>query len=1020
MKHRSRARKGAVVGIFGNRSLTVAAPVALLLVSGLSAAPDFARDIRPLLSDRCFACHGPDANKRQAGLRLDTREAVFATTTSGATPVVAGDPGASALIDRVGSQDPARRMPPSYLGHDPLDEGQVELLKAWVEAGAEYSEHWAFQPPAKPEPPGDSGAPIDRFVRDRLRNDGLAPASEAPAAAWLRRAALDLTGLPPSPEHYEEFEAAVQQDGETAYEKAVDKLLASPRYGERMAIDWLDVARYADTHGFNNDSERSMWRWRDWVIESFNSNLPYDRFITEQLAGDLLPDPTLDQLIATGFNRNHVINSEGGIIDEEYRVEYVVDRVRTAGIAWMGLSIECARCHDHKFDPITQKDYYRFFAFFNTAPEWGEAGRVANAPPMISAPTVQQQREIAELADKVRALESAAQSREQAWRWKDSYSGDVEALIAAARSHDPGAAALEFACEGACATTSKVDSSAIKLGDDGSFTLSLWMEADDEEAGLATSADYSIDPASSQYGAGIDLRLAGDEIELRMSKRFPAYSVTVRSVGAQIKPGQGRQVAAAYHGADGRSFGRSRAVGVRLYADGRELDMRVIHDDLQGAARFAKTMTVGARVDELALWPRALSAEGVRSRFLMRALPTGEADWLRDALLWETGGQELAQARRALFAARRSAPSAMVMAEMAEPRPTHVLGRGMYDEPGEVVEADVPQGLLGAFPADQPKNRLGLARWLTSDTHPLTARVVVNRFWQQLFGTGLVKTSENFGYQGEPPSHPELLDWLARDFIDSGWDVKALMKSIVLSKTYRQDSAITPELLELDPENRLLARGPRFRLPAELIRDQALSLAGLLEHRLGGPSVKPYQPAGLYNTVVVGADYPGSVWENSSSADLYRRSLYTYWKRTLPHPAMTVFDAPDREFCIARRSTTNTPLQALTLMNDPTFVEASRKFAERMMREGGATPDQRIAFGFRAATGREIDSDEVAILVATFERMLAAYRSDSSSATALLEIGESPAPDDLPRPELAAYATIASMILNLDEVLNKG
>lgn len=1001
------------------RTAVLFALAAITAFDAGASPPDFAREIRPILSDRCFACHGPDANKRQAGLRLDTQEAVFAKTATGATPIVPGEPGASALIERIDSKDSAVRMPPSYMGHDPLEAEQVELLKAWVEAGAEYSEHWAFQPPEKADPTGDAGVAIDRFIRDRLERDGLAPAGEAAASTWLRRASFDLTGLPPSPEQYQAFRAAIEQDGEAAYSAAVDKLLASPRYGERMAIDWLDVARYADTHGFNNDSERSMWRWRDWVIKAFNGNLPYDQFITEQLAGDLLPNSTLDQQIATGFNRNHVINSEGGIIDEEYRVEYVVDRVRTASIAWLGLSIECARCHDHKFDPITQKDYYRFFAFFNTAPELGEAGRVANAPPMISAPTAEQRREIDRLSEKVQSLEFAARNRRRSWSWKQSHSGDVRKLLASARGHEPGSAALEFACEGECTSASQVDSSAIQVNDDGSFTVSLWITADDEGP-LATSADYSIDPASSGYGAGIDLRIAGDEVELRMSKRFPAYSVTVRTVGARIKAGERQQIAAAYHAADGRSFGRSRAAGVRLYVDGRELDTRVIHDDLQGSPRFAKTLTVSGWVDELSIWSQALAPEEIRSRFITRAIPTANPDVLRDALLWDAGGRELAQARRALFAAQRSAPTAMVMAEMPQARPTYVLGRGMYDQPGEVVEPGVPTGLFGAFPANQPKNRLGLARWLTSDSHPLTARVVVNRFWQQVFGTGLVKTSENFGYQGEPSSHPELLDWLAREFIDSGWDVKALMKSMVLSKTYRQDSSITRELLERDPENRLLARGPRHRLPAELIRDQALSLAGLIEHRLGGPSVKPYQPAGLYNTVVVGANYPGSVWETASGADLYRRSLYTYWKRTLPHPAMTVFDAPDREFCIARRSTTNTPLQALTLMNDPTYVEASRKFAERMIREGGATPADRIAFGFQTATGRAIEPDEASILVATFERMLARYRSDTYGAEVLLEIGESQSSKDFPQSELAAYATIASMILNLDEVLNKG
>ena len=1011
----------------------------------MGASVEFGRDVQPLLSDRCFACHGPDAAQRQAGLRLDLREAAVAPGMSGRVPITPGDSAASELIQRVASEDPARRMPPAYAGHAPLEAEEVEILRLWIEGGAEYSTHWAFVPPERKALPEVSQSnwlrqPLDSFVLARLDDEGLTPSPEAAPSAWLRRMMFDLTGLPPSMERVRAFTHEVERDGEAAYAQAVDQALSSPRYGERMTMDWLDVARYADTHGFNNDSERSMWRWRDWVIEAFNRNLPYDRFITEQLAGDLLPSPTIDQLIATGFNRNHVINSEGGIIEEEYRVEYVADRVRTLGMAWLGLTVECARCHDHKFDPISQADYYKLFAFFDNVPELGEAGRVANAVPMIPAPTAGQRSRITSLRSLIEELERADEAK--AIRFEPS----ADALSALTAPEYPRNADFFVGCEDgpqpgiagqACGAREIDPESEIKLEKHGAFTLGLWFRADAEhsDAPLFSAIDYSADPASSEYGQGIGLRSTGGEVELRLSKRYPSYSITVRSSGAGLRPKQWHHVAAVYEGSEGKRSMRAEAAWVRLFVDGREVGTKVLHDDAQSAAKFVKPYRLGrdnhpagsefpGTVDEVAVWRQALADAEIRQVFEAAALPWSvaragpglERRWLHRKLNPAT---ELAELRGQLFALERVLPTTMVMQDMDSGRQTHLLMRGRYDSPGDPVDPAVPEVLLGKWPEKAPKNRFGLAKWLTSGRHPTTARVVVNRFWQQIFGLGLVKTSGDLGLQGETPSHPELLDWLAVEFAASGWDVKRLMRSIVLSAAYRQDSAVDESLRKRDPENRLLARGPRFRLPAESIRDQALELAGMLSGQLGGASVRPYQPEGLYDGVVVGADYPGTKWEQDDGESLYRRSLYTFWKRTLPHPTMTVFDAPDREFCTVQRSITNTPLQALTLMNDPTFVEASRKLAERVLREAGPDQSERLAHLFELVMSRGPTEEEQRVLEATLGRILQSFSAEDTNPSSLLAVGASPSAADLAVRELAAYAMVASMVLSTDEAITK-
>ena len=1029
----------------------------------------FNRDIRPILSENCFHCHGQDANHREAKLRLDERDDAT-RDRDGFFIIAPGKPDESELIARLLSKDPDEQMPPPTSNKHVTPE-QTALLRRWVAEGAAYEKHWAFLAPVRaPNPKIEltSAAtvqhlkskirnPLDTFVLARLEAEKLAPSPAAAPETWLRRVSFDLTGLPPTPAEIDAFASDVIENRESAFENAVDRLLASPHFGERQAIEWLDAARYADTHGFNNDSSRTMWRWRDWVIDAFNANLPYDRFITEQIAGDLLPQPTLEQRIATGFARNHVISSEGGIIEEEYRVEYVADRVRTLSTAWLGLTMECAKCHDHKFDPVTQRDYYRLFAFFNQTSERGEDGRVANAVPMIPAPTRAQQETLAEQTRELAALDAQLAPARTAWQWRPADPARLEPVLAAARAKiaaDPGVALLPTETDPTGIAGSawrpdlaqpapKVAATAFDFRAKSGLTLAFWLNPDVDiprDVALFSAINYVGSADDSTYGRGRELRLIDGEIELRLSERYPAYAVVVRTVGAAIRPGQWRHVAVAYSGG-------KNAAGVRCFIDGQEQPVHVLFDGLPGEPKQAEFLLgadnapAGSRwrgaLDEARSFPRALDAAAVRARFQSEALPyaavraaAGITDavtlgWLRDTLLADAEPTRALSARRTVLhethlALHRSLPTAMIMDELPEPRPTFVLDRGNYNAPGEPVTAGVPEALLSTpWPVGAPHNRLGLARWLTQPDHPLTARVVVNRFWAQLFGTGLVKTLEDFGYQSEWPSHPELLDTLARDFIDGGWNTKALLKTIVLSATYRQSSATTPALTARDPENRLLARGPRVRLPAELIRDQALAVSGLLTPQIGGPSVYPYQPEKLYEGIVVDAPYPSTKWGVSTGADLHRRSLYTFWKRTIPHPAMTTFDAPDREFCSVRRARTNTPLQALALWNEPGTLEAARQLGTRMVREGGTDDSARVAFAFRLATGRRPKPTETAVLTKTLTQLRSEFTANGSDAYAFVKIGASPMDPLLPPAELAAHTAIASMILSLDETITK-
>ena len=1024
----------------------------------------FNRDVRPILSDKCFACHGPDAQNRKTPLRLDSAEGAAVALSGGGKAIVAGDPAASVLLQRVKSDDPIRRMPPSYEGHDKLGDREIGVLERWITQGGAFEGHWAFTAPARPAIPKVAQPewvrnPVDAFVLRGLERAGLAPSPEADKAKLIRRVTLDLTGLPPTPA---EVEAFVQDESPEAYQTVVDRLLASPRYGERMAIDWLDAARYADTNGYQSDGQRSMWRWRDWVVEAFNRNLPFDQFTVWQLAGDLLPNATEEQRLATAFNRNHRTNAEGGIVEEEFRVEYVADRAETTGTVWLGLTVGCARCHDHKYDPISQKDFYSLFAFFNSVPERGLVYNFGNDGPTMPAPTASQKEELAKLEREAEAArsawaahESAVEKHEKKWSkalgagLEDEFSarglvaryalGDGLELGAFTGIDDsetdrkPLPAEPEYA-EGLFGRAARFDGTRFLDGGavggfqyDDRFTVSFWMKPDAVDDAGVLSRMQDVDEGS---GWGVLLREGRLRIEFTM--RHTDLSMRVETK-RKLEPGDWHHVALTFAG-DLPSH-----QSLTVWVDGEAWPFEVEWDDLKWPIAYrAYPVRIGAAagrrfeglIDEVRLYSRTLSPEEIAALGVRKSLreiadareskrSPAEARKLRTAFLEQGADESL---RRALFAAQEAdrkiaqlkedIPTVMVMHDSDELRQAYVLNRGAYDAHGEPV-SPAPPSALPPLPEGVKADRLALARWLVDPKNPLPARVTVNRYWAMFFGRGIVKTLEDFGSQGDWPTHPELLDWLAVEFIESGWNVRHMLRTIVTSNTYRQASRITPELLERDPENALLARGPRLRLPGPAIRDQALAVSGLLNPELGGPPVKPYQPAGLWEEV------SSSSYEADEGEDLYRRSLYTYWKRTIAPPAMAAFDASDRESCTVRQTRTNTPLQALNLMNDVTYLEAARKLAERMMHEAGPSPEQRIERGFRLAVARAPEQGEVQTLSALYERLLGDYREDDFAAERYLAQGEAPRDEELDVAELASYTGVASLLLNLDETITK-
>ena len=940
------------------------------------AAVDFQADVRPILSDRCYACHGPDKDTRMSPLRLDSEESAFAPLAGGGFAIVRGHPEQSELIRRVENPDPSRRMPPASMGHAELTTQQIGTLRAWVQEGAPWSRHWAFEPPRKAGddgPGGDSpaGNPVDRFVLARLREEGIEPSQPADRATLLRRVTLDLTGLPPTPAEVREF---LDDRSPTAYEQAVERLLASPRFGERMAFRWLEAARYADTNGYQNDQEREMWRWRDWVIEAFNANMPFDRFTVEQLAGDLLPNPTLSQRIATGFNRNHRGNAENGTDPDEYQVEYAVDRLETTSTVWLGLTMGCARCHDHKYDPISQKEFYQFFAFFNNVSDRGRYYKFGNTPPIVRAPTREQQAHLDTLDGRIARLEEALE---------DQRRNVDEAMVA--EGVPPGLDLWAFSerlvtrrtfeashsgAEGRLGRVAKLDGNRFfDLGDIADFdfydpfTVSAWIRPSGKTGGIL--ARYNADGPK-----GYGLFLVDGKLQLRIDTSSISDRTRVESE-ALVPLDEWTHVAGVYDGT-------RTTTGMLLYVNGRQVATRTLIDESLNSTKIAEPLRIGhgpgpddrfeGLIDDARVYSRPLSAEEAAviavaaTPSQIAALPgerrtPAQQRKLRWAFL-ETPAAGAATATwidlRDLRLEREdflaSMPTVMVMEERRDLRPTHFLFRGSFDAPREQVGPGLPAA-LPPLPAGVENNRLGLARWLTDPAHPLTARVTVNRFWQQLFGRGIVASVEDFGSQGAAPTHRDLLDWLACEFIESGWDVKGLLRTIVTSATYRQSSIVRPDLLQQDPENLLLARAPRQRLAAESIRDQALAIAGVLSPGSGGPSVKPYQPGGLWKELSNWKAY-----ENDHGDDLYRRSLYTFWKRTLGPPAMLAFDAAPRETCVVHEVRTNTPIQALNLMNDPTYTEARAALRgeddPRRRRERRRSLAIRVPAGHGAGAGR--------------------------------------------------------------------
>ena len=1023
---------------------------------------DFNREVRPILADRCFSCHGPDAGQRPTSMRLDEERGAFGELVRGGHPIVRGDPDASVLLQRVTSGDPARRMPPAYAGHEALAAAEIDVLRRWIEQGAEWAGHWAFEAPRRPEAPAVERAAqvrnaIDELVLQRLEPAGLRLAPAADRRTLARRAALDLTGLPPEPATLEAF---LRDESPTAYGAYLDRLLASPSYGEHMAAMWLDAARYADTNGYQTDGTRSMWRWRDWVIDAFNRNLGFDRFTIEQLAGDMLPGATRAQIVASGFNRNHRTTAEGGSVDEEFRVEYVADRAETTATVWLGLTLGCARCHDHKFDPVSQKEYYQFFAYFNNVPEKGMVWNFGNEDPRIPDPTPDQEQRLAELAGEWAAARAAWEAlderiaREQA-AWERALPASLPEDWAprrglAARAAFDGRFRIPFLSGGSIDGARKPESAqaelvAGRLGSAAAFdgtkyadlgkvgvysyldplSVGAWiLPAGDGDGAIVSSM------GENPIGNGWGLFVRGGKLWWHMSQRWTDLSLRIETK-RKLEPGRWQHVLMTYDG-------RRKAKGVRLYIDGAEQEVNVLFDNLDWPSASNATLKIGGggglenrfagRIDEARVYGRALPAAEARAlaeagklaelaaiRPADRSL--AQRDKLRLAFLDQGASPEIArarrierEARRRLEAFRESVPTVMVMQEGPR-RQAYVLERGRYDAHGEPVAPETPAAIAGAAAA--ATDRLQLARWIVDRSNPLTARVIANRFWQAIFGVGLVKTVDDFGLQGEAPSNQALLDWLAVEFMESGWDVKRLLKTILLSGVYQQSSRVEPALLERDPENRLLARGPRFRLPAGTLRDQALAVSGLLHGSLGGPSVKPYQPSGLWEEV------SGTAYEPGTGQELYRRSLYTYWKRTVAPPAMMNFDASDREVCTVHVKRTNTPLQALNLMNDPAFVEAARKLAERLLQGPERSPAERVDEAYRRVLGRAPRPAEAEVL----NRLLAAYlqrfAADPDAAEELLAVGDSPWNQALDPRELAAYAGLASLALNLDETVTK-
>ena len=1019
----------------------------LLALPHAQAAPrkvDFNRDVRPILSDNCFACHGFDAKKREAELRLDLPEGAYAIH-DGVQAFKPGDPAQSEALRRILAQDPDEVMPPPK-SHKKLTPAQVDTLRRWIDEGAVYQRHWSFEPLLKPTAPAApaSVSPVDSFLRAELKAHGLLPAPEASREQLIRRVTLDLTGLPPTPA---EVDAFLADGAPGAYERVVDRLLGSPRYGEHMARPWLDAARYADTHGLHLDNERSMWPYRDWVVKALNDNLSFDQFTTWQLAGDLLPNATRDQRIASGFNRCNVTTGEGGSIAEEWLFRYAVDRTETTMGVWMGLTAGCAVCHDHKFDPFTAKDFYSMYAFFNSAADPAMDGNILLTPPVLQLATPEQEKQVAALDSQISTKKSAirealakieyidpatlnppppVQTGETVW-FEDAFPAGAKvessglptaptALVSGpeAQVHS-GKASLRRQAKGVSQDFfTKGASFAIPPNG----VISVWCHLDPADQPKAVMLQFHVGGWNHRAVWGEEGAIPFGRVrtpeKVSMGKLpEPGKWVQLRVPADKLGLKPGMKV-------DGYAFTQFDGT---VHWDRLSIEHRVEPaKDVQWSWKVWSEKKQGTRVEELPPDLQTL-VRGKKAAEWSPAEVTRLKDWWLENEY--QGAREVVEGvraeRLALEATKKTLseqiPSTLVMADLPQPRQAFLMTRGQYDKPGEKVSRATPAVFPPLRTQGEP-TRLDLARWLLAPENPLTARVTVNRLWQQFFGTGLVKSANDFGTQGDPPSHPELLDWLAATFRESGWDTKALVRLLVTTAAYRQSAELSPELLAKDPENRLLARGPRFRLDAEVIRDNALFVSGLLNPQIGGKAVRTYQPDNIWEPVGFSGSNTARYTRDKGDS-LYRRSLYTFWKRTAPPPSMATFDAPARESSCLRRDRSNTPLQALVLLNDIQHVEAARAFAQRILKEGGTTAEERVRFAWRTVLARRPTAEENAIVQEVLQKHAARYAAAPAAAAGLVAFGESK-PDPTLKPEdLAPWTLVANLVLNLDETLNK-
>lgn len=1008
-----------------------------LFAASAGAEPiSYAYQIRPILSDKCFACHGPDAAKRESGLRLDTAEgATGPLKERPGSAIVPGDPAKSAAWQRILSDDPEQVMPPPS-SHLSLSEEEKALIQAWIKEGAKYQPHWAFQ--ALPESvvvpqPADPVWPkqtLDRFILARLEKEELKPSPAAEPLRWLRRVSLDLTGLPPAPEEIAAFQAAGAADFAVAKAAAVDRLLASPRFGEHFAVPWLDAARYADSYGYQSDQLTAFWPWRDWVVRSLNANLPIDQFMTWQVAGDLIPEATREQKLATTFNRLHRLTNEGGSVAQEFLVENMADRTHTFGTVFLALTMECTRCHDHKYDPIGMRDYYSLGAFFASISERGFYSSQGIQPsPGLMLPDEAQEAAMAGVREKIAVAESDVEER------RASSDGDFEAWLATAPAAPTAVDLVSHLSfdEGPGGKVMLDGDAGIplpgQLAYDRCDPFTIDMVIRDTVANPAPVIVIHRSFGTDVGYNGLELFLAGGRLEARMVRDWPGNALGVRSAAVVAKDEWAR-VTWTYDGS-------SRASGLKLYLDGKPLETEVTADAIyksitpashgNGVAtigeRFRDRGFLGGEVDDLKIFKRPLGALEVAALSdsepwkAATGDPIARRSELKEAWLASTdaafrdASQRLRDARAALIAVEERVFEIPVMRESPQPVPSHILARGAYDAPRtkeNEVGPDTFSQILIPFPKDAPRNRLGLATWLTDPRHPLTSRVFVNRVWANFFGAGIVESTDNFGLQGSLPSHPELLDWMARDFISGGWDLKKLCRDIVLSSTYGQDSRMRSDLATRDPSNRLLARVSSRRLSAEQIRDLALASSGLLQQRDGGPPVSPYQPGGdLWRE----SNTMSPAYQRSNGPDLYRRSLYSVWKRTAPLPNMLAFDSPTREVCTIRRPQTNTPLQALVLLNDAQVVEAARSLAAKVF---SMPAEQRLIAAFTSSASRPPTEKEVVLLGELHREQLELFKADPEGAKKLLALGESIAARDVDPVEAAALTVACQAILNLD------